>query len=103
VTVGVVWAAMPVTLVLTTASTFQCGVALGGTANVINGKANYNKWLDDSPIFSLVMTALDIIQIADVAKTLGSGITVKGSAENAYDGINNSLGFIVGFGNNKGN
>jgi hypothetical protein len=49
------------------------------------------------------MTALDIIQIADVAKTLGSGITVKGSAENAYDGINNSLGFIVGFGNNKGN
>jgi hypothetical protein len=180
------------TLVSTTASTFQCGVALGRTANVMNGKANYNKWLDDSPVFSSVMTALNVIQITDVVKTLGkqallykilsrngiksgnllsmykqmprasrkrlaeeilqfnhrdlekshkvlkqvlngtkllddgtkaitvyrqvqvqqlmatkfleilgSGITVKGSTENAYDGIKNSLGFIIGFGNNK--
>jgi hypothetical protein len=192
VTVGAAWAAMPLTLVSTTASTFQCGVALGRTANVMNGKANYNKWLDDSPVFSSVMTALNVIQITDVVKTLGkqallykilsrngiksgnllsmykqmprasrkrlaeeilqfnhrdlekshkvlkqvlngtkllddgtkaitvyrqvqvqqlmatkfleilgSGITVKGSTENAYDGIKNSLGFIIGFGNNK--
>ena len=32
---------------------------------------------------------------------LGSGITVKGSAENSYNGIKNSLGFIIGFGETK--
>jgi hypothetical protein len=192
VTVGAAWAAMPMTIVSTSASTFQCGVALGRTANVLNGKANYNNWLDDSPVFSSVMTALDIIQIGEVVKTLGkqallykilskngvksggflsmykqmprasrkrlaeeilmlddqalktsqkvlkqvlngtkllddgkkaikvyrqvqvqqlmatkfleilgSGITVKGSAENSYDGIKNSLGFIIGFGETK--
>jgi hypothetical protein len=158
----------------------------------MNGKAHYNNWLDDSPVFSSVMTALDIIQIADVVKTLGnqallykvlskngvksgsflsmykqmprasrkrlaeeilkleipellesqkvlkqvlngtkllddgakaikvyrqvqvqqlmatkfleilgSGITIKGSTENAYDGVKNSLGFIIGFGEAK--
>ena len=185
---------MPLTIASTTASTFQCGVALGRTANVMNGKAHYNNWLDDSPVFSSVMTALDIIQISDVVKTLGkqallykvlskngvksgsfismykqmprasrkrlaeeilmldlddqalkvtqkvlkqvlngtkllddgtkaikvyrqvqvqqlmatkfleilgSGITVKGSAENSYNGIKNSLGFIIGFGEGK--
>ncbi|MGK0248445.1 MAG: hypothetical protein ACI910_001176 [Oleispira sp.] len=192
VTVGAAWAAMPVTLVSTTASTFQCGVALGRTVNVMNGKANYNKWLDDSPVFSSVMTALNVIQITDVVKTLGkqallykilsrngiksgnllsmykqmprasrkrlaeeilkiehpllvpsqkflkdvlngtkllddgtkaikvyrqvqvqqlmatkfleilgSGITAKGSGQDAYDGVKNSLGFIIGFGNDK--
>jgi hypothetical protein len=192
VTVGAAWAAMPVTIASTSASTFQCGVALGRTANVLNGKANYNNWLDDSPVFSSVMTALNIIQIGDVVKTLGkqallykilskngvksgsflsmykqmprasrkrlaeeilkmehpllvpsqkflkdvlngtkllddgtkaikvyrqvqvqqlmatkfleilgSGITAKGSGQDAYDGVKNSLGFIIGFGNDK--
>ena len=194
VTFGAAWAAMPLTVSATMASTFQCGVAIGRTSNVLNGKVHYNKWLDASPVFSSVMTALDIIQIADVVKTLGkqallykvlskngvksgsfismykqmprasrkrlaeeilmldlddqalkvtqkvlkqvlngtkllddgtkaikvyrqvqvqqlmatkfleilgSGITVKGSAENSYNGIKNSLGFIIGFGETK--
>jgi hypothetical protein len=192
VTFGAAWTAMPLTVAATAASTFQCGVAVGRVANVLRGKPNYNKWLDDSPVFSSVMTALDIIQIGDVVKTLGkqallykvlskngvksgsflsmykqmprasrkrlaeeilmlddqalkasqkvlrqvlngtkllddgtkaikvyrqvqvqqlmatkfleilgSGITAKGSAENAYDGVKNSLGFIIGFGDIK--
>ena len=192
VTVGAAWAAMPLTIASTTAATFQCGVALGRTANVMNGKAHYNNWLDDSPVFSSVMTALNVIQIADVAKTLGkqallykvlskngvksgsflsmykqmprasrkrlaeeilkiehpllvtsqkilkdvlngakllddgtkaikvyrqvqvqqlmatkfleilgSGITVKGGGQDAYNGVKNSLGFIIGFGESK--
>lgn len=192
VTVGAAWAAMPLTLAATTASTFQCGVSIGRVANVLNGKEQYNAWLDDSPVFSAVMTALNVIQIADVAKTLGkqallykvlskngvksgsflsmykqmpraarkrlaeeilmfehrdliksqkvlkqvlngsrllddgskaikvyrqaqvqqlmatkfleilgSGITAKGSGEDAYNGVKNSLGFIIGFGNVK--
>jgi hypothetical protein len=62
---------MPLTVTATMASTFQCGVAIGRVSNVMRGKAEYNKWLDDSPVFSSVMTALNVIQIGDVAKTLG--------------------------------
>lgn len=192
VTVGAAWTAMPLTIASTTASTFQCGVALGRTANVMNGKTHYNNWLDDSPVFSSVMTALNIIQISDVVKTLGkqallykvlskngvksgsflsmykqmprasrkrlaeeillfnhrdlekshkilkqvlngtkllddgtkaikvyrqvqvqqlmatkfleilgSGITVKSGGQDAYNGVKNSLGFIIGFGEDK--
>jgi len=192
VTVGAAWSAMPLTIASTTASTFQCGVAIGRTANVMNGKVHYNNWLDDSPVFSSVMTALNIIQVADVAKTLGkqallykvlskngvksgsflsmykqmprasrkrlaeeilmlddkrlkasqkilkqvlngtkllddgskaikvyrqvqvqqlmatkfleilgSGITINGSGQDAYNGVKNSLGFIIGFGESK--
>lgn len=71
VTFGAAWAAMPLTVTATMASTFQCGVAIGRVSNVMRGKAEYNKWLDDSPVFSSVMTALNVIQIAEVAKTLG--------------------------------
>ena len=71
VTFGAAWAEMPLTVTATMASTFQCGVAIGRTSNVLNGKAHYNKWLDDSPVYSATMTALNIIQIADVVKTLG--------------------------------
>jgi hypothetical protein len=71
VTFGAAWAAMPLTVTATMASTFQCGVAIGRVSNVMRGKAEYNKWLDDSPVFSSVMTALNVIQIGDVAKTLG--------------------------------
>jgi len=192
VTFGAAWAAMPLTVAATAASTFQCGVSIGRVANVLNGKEQYNNWLDDSPVFSSVMTALNVIQIADVVKTLGkqallykvlskngvksgsflsmykqmpraarkrlaeeilmlddkrlrasqkvlkqvlngskllddgtkaikvyrqaqvqqlmatkfleilgSGITAKGSGQDAYNGVKNSLGFIIGFGNIK--
>jgi len=192
VTFGAAWTAMPLTVAATAASTFQCGVAVGRVANVLRGKPNYNKWLDDSPVFSSVMTALNLIQIGDVAKTLGkqallykvlskngvksgsflsmykqmprasrkrlaeeilkidhpllvpsqkvlkdvlsgakllddgtkaikvyrqvqvqqlmatkfleilgSGITVKGGGQDAYNGVKNSLGFIIGFGEGK--
>jgi hypothetical protein len=192
VTFGAAWAAMPLTVAATAASTFQCGVAVGRVANVLRGKQSYNKWLDDSPVFSSVMTALNLIQIGDVAKTLGkqallykvlskngvksgsflsmykqmprasrkrlaeeilmldlpelaasqkvlkqvlngtkllddgtkaikvyrqvqvqqlmatkfleilgSGITVNGSGQDAYNGVKNSLGFIIGFGESK--
>ena len=192
VTFGAAWAAMPLTMTATMASTFQCGVAIGRTSNVLNGKAHYNKWLDASPVYSATMTALNIIQIADVVKTLGkqallykvlskngvksgsfismykqmprasrkrlaeeilmlnneeliksqkilkqvlngtkllddgtkaikvyrqvqvqqlmatkfleilgSGITVKGGGQDAYNGVKNSLGFIIGFGESK--
>jgi hypothetical protein len=70
VTVGATWAAMPLTLALASASTFQCGVAIGRTANVFRDKPEYNAWLDESPVYSATMTALSIIQLADVAKTL---------------------------------
>ena len=192
VTVGAAWAAMPLTLVSTSASTFQCGATIGRVVNVLRNKPEYNRWLDNSPVYSSVMTALDFIQISDVVKTLGkqavlykvlqnkgirsgnvlamykqmprasrkrlaeeilklndpqlaaskkvlkqvlngskllddgtsaikvyrqvqvqqlmatkfleilgSGITTTGSGQGAYDGVKNSLGFIIGFGNNK--
>jgi hypothetical protein len=70
-TIGATWAAMPLTLSATSASTFQCGAAIGRTINIVNGNSDYNQWLNDSPTFSALMMALDFIQIADVVKTLG--------------------------------
>ncbi|AZZ95062.1 hypothetical protein EUZ85_00945 [Hahella sp. KA22] len=72
VSAGAAWAAMPLTMAATSAATFQCGVAIGRTTNVVRGNAHYNEWLDESPEFGALMIALDVIQIADVAKTLGN-------------------------------
>ncbi|MBH0057579.1 hypothetical protein I6F65_11455 [Pseudoalteromonas sp. SWXJZ94C] len=68
VTVGATWAAIPLTLTSTAASTFQCGVSLGRVFNSLNGNEEYNQWLDSSPIFSTLMVTLDVIQVADLTK-----------------------------------
>jgi len=71
VSVGVTWTLMPLTLAATSASTLQCGVAIGRSINSIGGRASQNEWLDQSPVYSSTMMVLDIVQVADVAQTLG--------------------------------
>jgi len=71
VTAGATWAAMPLTLTATSASTFQCGSAIGRSINIGIGNGDYNEWLNESPTYTALMTALDVVQMADVIKTLG--------------------------------
>lgn len=82
VTVGSTWAAMPLTLTATSASTFQCGVAGGRVINELNGNSEYNHWLDTSPTFSTLVLALDVIQMADVSKTLGANSLIAKFVQN---------------------
>lgn len=70
VTVGATWTAVPLTLAATSASTFQCGTAIGRSANAAMGNEHYNDTLDDSKAYNALMTGLDVIQIIDVTKTL---------------------------------
>ncbi|PKG39490.1 hypothetical protein [Psychromonas sp. Urea-02u-13] len=65
---GATWAAMPLTLASTSAATFQCGTGIGRVINEVNGNSEYNQWLDSSPTFATVMFALDVVQVADLAK-----------------------------------
>jgi hypothetical protein len=67
-TFGATWTAMPLTLASTSAATFQCGVGIGRVINGVNDNSEYNQWLDSSPTFATVMFALNVVQVADLAK-----------------------------------
>ncbi|WP_372627230.1 hypothetical protein [Arsukibacterium sp.] len=72
VTVGASWAAMPLTLTATAAATFQCSTGIGRSYNALSGNAHYNDQLDESPLFNALIIATDVVQMADVTKTLGN-------------------------------
>lgn len=72
VTVGATWTAMPLTLTATAAATFQCGTGVGRSYNALSGNAHYNDQLDESPLFNALIIATDVVQLADVTKTLGN-------------------------------
>jgi len=69
-TVGATVAAMPFTSAVALASSAACGVSIGKVVNVSAGNAHYNDWIDDDPIFSGVLLFLDLVQLADVARTI---------------------------------
>jgi hypothetical protein len=71
VTAGAAWAAAPLATSIASAATFQCGVGIGRSINAASGNASNNDVLDGWTEFQVLMFALDAIQLADVAKTLG--------------------------------
>ncbi|WP_157678414.1 hypothetical protein [Oleiphilus messinensis] len=91
VSAGATWSAIPLTLSATSAATFQCGVAIGRTLNVLTGSADYNNWLDESPTFSALMVALDCLQIVDVVNTLGKQALLYRFLKNKGIGSGNVL------------
>jgi len=46
---------------------------MGRVTNEVSGNSESNNWLDNSSEFSILMMFLDIVQVADVTKTLGTG------------------------------
>jgi hypothetical protein len=68
---GATIAAMPLTAAAGTAGAAQCGISLGRIINVLKSEtgADANKVLDDSVGYKVAVTALDIIQVADIVKS----------------------------------
>jgi hypothetical protein len=66
---------------------------------VLNGA----KLLDDGTKAIKVYRQIQVQQLmaTKFLEILGSGITINGSGQDAYNGVKNSLGFIIGFGDNK--
>jgi len=74
-TLGAAWTLMPATTASAIASSAACGITVGRLFNVTTGSPHYNDWIDQDPIFTGLMIALDIIQLIDVANAVGKQST----------------------------
>jgi len=70
-TLGTAWSLMPATTAAAIASSATCGVSVGRLINAGTGTAHHNDFLDDEPIYTGLMITLDLVQLAEVARTLG--------------------------------
>ncbi len=76
---------------------------LRASQKVLKQVLNGSKLLDDGTKAIKVYRQAQVQQLmaTKFLEILGSGITAKGSGQDAYNGVKNTLGFIIGFGNIK--